>query len=204
MEAWGLTGEEVDYISIQQGMHCLGCKSNIRSIVLAKALLRWWRFDGTLSELVASQWASTARVLEVNEAGTLTPWLSGLPGHRIVRYPEFDMMNPAVEGPFDVVLHSDTLEHVPDPVVGLSACRGLLAPGGACVFTVPIIVGRLSRSRRGLPPSYHGYPGCTDEDQRVHTEFGADAWTYCMLAGYESCELVAFHYPAGLALIARP
>jgi SAM-dependent methyltransferase len=202
--AWELSPEEAGYIDIQQGTACAGCGANVRSGALAAAILRWAGFGGVLSDFVSTADARALRVLEINEAGTLTPWLARMPGHVLVRYPAFDMTRPTLPaGTFDLVVHSDTLEHVPDPVAGLAACRAMLDRGGACAFTVPTVIGRLTRNRGNLPPSYHGYPGCTDEDQRVHTEFGADAWTYCMASGFSSCEIVSFHYPAGLAYLAR-
>lgn len=202
--AWDLSPEEARYIDEQQGSTCTGCGANVRSGALAAAILRWAGFPGVLSDFVRTSRALALRVLEINEAGTLTPWLARMPGHRLVRYPDFDMTRPTFPPEtFDLVVHSDTLEHVPDPVAGLQACRSMLDRAGACAFTVPTVIGRLTRDRRDLPPSYHGYPGCTDEDQRVHTEFGADAWTYCMAGGFTSCEIVSFHYPAGLAYLAR-
>lgn len=79
---------------------------------------------------------------------------------------------------FDLILHSDTLEHVPQPLLALAECQRVLRPGGTLCFTIPIIVGRLSRSRAGLPPSYHGGSTTGAVDFMVHTEFGADAWIY--------------------------
>src|SRR5262249_12650310 len=104
---------------------------------------------------------------------------------------------------FDLVVHSDTLEHVDDPARALRECRRVLTASGACIFTAPIVVGRLTRSRRGLPASYHGSPTRQDQDLLVHTEFGADVWTMVIEAGFESCELIAFHYPSGIAIVAR-
>ena len=80
----------------------------------------------------------------------------------------------------------------------------MLAPGGACVFTVPVILGRLTRSRKGLPASYHGHAACREPDFQVHTEFGADVWRALLEAGFRSCEIVSFRYPASVALTARP
>jgi SAM-dependent methyltransferase len=142
------------------------------------------------------------RILEVNEAGQLTRFLRRLPRHRLVSFPEVDLMNlPIADAQFDVVLHSDTLEHVPDPVRALAECRRVLKPGGYLCYTVPIVVGRLTRTRAGSPPSYHGtaeWPG-----YRVHTEYGADAWMQPIAAGFEDCRIHALEYPAGLALVAR-
>ncbi len=75
----------------------------------------------------------------------------------------------------DVVVHSDTLEHVPEPLQALRECRRVLKTGGHLFYTVPLVVGRLTRSRSGLAPSYHGTraAGAVD-DYRVQTEYGAD------------------------------
>ncbi len=101
------------------------------------------------------------------------------------------------------MVHSDTLEHVVDPDTALRECLRVLAPGGACLFTVPIITGRLTRSRAGLPPSYHGHADCREPDFMVRTEFGVDVWTAVFEAGFGRCQFVAFRYPSGLALIAH-
>lgn len=58
-----------------------------------------------------------------------------------------------------------------------------VAPGGAVCFTVPIVPTRLTKSRAGLPPSYHGPPGETRADYLVHWGFGADAWAWPFRAG---------------------
>jgi ubiquinone/menaquinone biosynthesis C-methylase UbiE len=101
------------------------------------------------------------------------------------------------------VIHSDTLEHVPNPIHALAECRRVLKTGGFLAFTVPVIVARLSRSRDGLPPSYHGAPGENKGDYAVQTEFGADAWTYLLEAGFASVSLLSLVYPASIALLAR-
>jgi SAM-dependent methyltransferase len=204
IEAWELRPEEVDYINVQQGTRCERCGCNVRSQALARGLIHAVGAVGALEAVVASEASRDWRVLEINEAGTLTPWLRRLPQHVLASYPECDITRLVFpDASFDLVVHSDTLEHVSDPARGLQECRRVLAPGGSCVFTVPIVLGRLTRSRRGLPPSYHGHADCVEPDFLVHTEFGADVWTAVFDAGFERCDLVAFRYPAGLAIIAH-
>ncbi|MEO7270609.1 MAG: methyltransferase domain-containing protein [Vicinamibacterales bacterium] len=202
VESWQLSPEETAYVNVQQGTRCERCGTNVRSQALARALLGVVKETGTLETLIYAGSPLDRRLLEINEAGTLTPWLSRMPQHVLARYPEIDVTRlPYPDASFDLVLHSDTLEHVPDARAGLRECRRVLAAGGASVFTVPLIVGRLTRSRAGLPPSYHGHPDCRDEDFQVQTEFGADAWTWLFEAGFTRCELVPFRYPAGIAVI---
>ena len=82
---------------------------------------------------------------------------------------------------FDLVLTSETLEHVPDLDAALAETRRVLAPGGRHVFTVPLLPGvpaTYSRIRTGpdgaavhlAPPICH--PG-GDVGYPVFTEFGA-------------------------------
>ncbi|MGC6487093.1 MAG: class I SAM-dependent methyltransferase [Planctomycetota bacterium] len=206
VDAWQLSTEEVAYIDRQQGYHCLDCRNNLRAMALGAAIARELAPDRdsprTLRELCNA--TCPVRILEINGADSLTATLAACPGHRRVEYPEVDMQQmPFAASAWDLVVHSDTLEHVPDPVQGLAECRRILVDGGACLFTVPVIVGRPTRSRAGLPPSYHGAPGTSDADQLVHTEFGDDVWQWPLRAGFHSCEVFALEHPAALVMIAR-
>ena len=192
---WRLTPDERDYVDRQQGFHCVRCESKLRTMALARAIVRSHGSTELLTDFLARR--SGLGVLEVNEAGQLTPFLAELPGHRLVEYPDVDMTAlPFEDGSFDLVLHSDTLEHVDDPVAGLAECRRVLRPGGRLCFTVPMIVGRLTRSRDASEPSYHG-----DEHHRylVHTEYGADAWTHIVEAGFSGCGVETLDFPAATA-----
>lgn len=129
--------------------------------------------------------------------------LASLPGYHRADYPQHDMTNLSFDdGAFDLVIHSDTLEHIENPVRALEECRRVLKPSGRLCFTVPIIHGRLSRNRSGLAPSFHGAAGDGLNDFRVHTEFGADAWTVVQEAGFTSLALTAVDYPSAIAITA--
>jgi ubiquinone/menaquinone biosynthesis C-methylase UbiE len=173
-------------------------------MALAAAILHTYNFSGTLRQFVVSGYKKKLKVLEINEAGRLSPILQKLPDHRLVRFPEYDMANLAFESDtVDLIIHSDTLEHVPNPERALSECRRVLCGNGKCIFTVPIIVNRTTRSRAGLALSYHGRPGVPAEDQVVFTEFGADIWQTVLKAGFCTCEIFTLEYPSALAIIAR-
>lgn len=199
---WNLAPDEAAYIDLQQGLHCARCRSTLRCMALASAIGRLLGVAGLFRELVASRSVADLSVLEVNEAGGLSPFLRTMPRHLQVTYPAVDMRAlPFPDSGFDLVVHSDTLEHVPEPVRGLSECRRVLRPGGACVFTVPVVVGRLTRDRQGLPDSFHGTPA-DGEGYRVHSEFGADTWRCVLAAGFGECRVTALAAPAAHAFTA--
>lgn len=205
IDAWQLSPAEVAYIDRQQGECCASCGANLRSIALAAAILGSSAPAGsTLIDFVRSPSALQHRMLEINEAGTLSPILRLLPGHTFGAYPDLDMHAlPYPDGTFDSVVHSDTLEHIENPIHALQECARVLKPGGAVCYTVPVIVARLTRVRAGLPKSWHGDPSQTGDDWLVHTEFGADFWVIPMQAGLSQVTIHAVEFPAALAISAK-
>jgi SAM-dependent methyltransferase len=196
---WRLAPDELAYIDRQQGGRCTACGMNLRSIALGAAIRRWLPTTLPLQEAF-SQLDRPLNILEINEAGMLTPLLQKSGNWTLASYPEVDIHAlPYATETFDLVVHSDTLEHVAEPVRGLAECRRVLKPGGACCYTIPMIVGRLSGSRAGLAPSFHGVASESQTDFLVHTEFGADAWTYPMRAGFDRVAMTAFEYPSAIA-----
>lgn len=204
IDQWELKPDEVEYINRQQGLVCDQCGNNLRSMALAYAILRSYRYAGSLEEFVRSDAAACLDVLEINNAGGLTSFLSGLSGHKLTTYPEYDLESLDIKASsYDLVVHSDTLEHIKNPITALSECRRVLKPKGKCIFTVPIIVDRLTRSRDGLVDSYHGNNATDSQDLIVHTEFGCDVWKYVLQAGFSVVTLHSVEYPAGLVIEAN-
>lgn len=203
-ETWELSPEERAYVDRQQGTVCSACGASLRSSVLAAAILAAVGSEGSLADWVTSDVAARLDLLEVNEAGSLSPMLRQMKRHVLGTFPEVDMQAlPYADASFDLVVHSDTLEHVPDPLKALQECRRVLRPGGALCFTVPTIVGRLTRSTAGRPPSWHGFPkDAGDDGLRVQTEFGADAWVLPARAGFQAVTVTHQEFPAALALTA--
>lgn len=198
IKQWGLSPQEVNYINRQQGLFCERCKSNLRSMTLAAAIMSGYRFSGTFEQFVNKYGQLT--VLELNEAGCLNQYLKLMPGHLLADYPEVDMMKlPYSDNSYDLIVHSDTLEHVENPVKALKESLRVLRPGGFTCFTIPIVVGRLSAGRKKKSLSYHGTPG--NDEHLVHTEYGADMWTQLMEAGFEECRLISLDYPASIAIM---
>jgi 2-polyprenyl-3-methyl-5-hydroxy-6-metoxy-1,4-benzoquinol methylase len=171
-------------------------------MALARAIVRAAGGAGSLADFVASARAKRLRILEVNEAGALSPILARAPGHRLRVWPEVDLL--ALDEPdesLDVIVHSDTLEHVPDPVAALAECRRALRPGGFVAYTVPMVPGRQTRSRRGLPPSWHGSPQERGDDFLVWTEYGGDAWRDLARAGFDDCRIEVLEHPDAHAFV---
>ncbi|MGV1926831.1 class I SAM-dependent methyltransferase [Agrobacterium tumefaciens] len=200
-EEWGINRFERGYIDRQQGTQCLGCGCNIRSQALARSIMRHWSWKGRFADFVID--SKGKKVLELNECAQLSNYLRQMPDRTLGEYPEVDMHSlPYADQTFDLIVHSDTLEHVENPVKALSECRRVLKPGGLLAYTVPIIVDRLTRDRKGLPNSYHGAPSSNASDFQVVTEYGADAWKHVVEAGFEDVCLSTFDYPAGIAISA--
>jgi SAM-dependent methyltransferase len=200
---WRLDPSEVAYIERQQGWHCRTCGTTLRGMALAVAVMRSFGYKGRLAEFVTEPVAQRLCILEINEADHLTPFFARISGHVLGRYPEIDIQAlPFADRSFDLVVHSDTLEHVPDPVRGLAECYRVLVPGGVCAFTVPVVIDRMTVSRAGMPPSYHGSPGEWREDYVVYTEYGCDIWTQVVQAGFPECRIHTLEHPAAHAFVA--
>lgn len=195
--AWGLTPELRSNFDEREGTHCPLCQSNRRSQQLATTLVSELnaRFGENFRSL--RRWSSDRRfhslaVAELNACGQLHPWLTR---HPALAYSEYRARPPIrsedlqqltyPSASFDLVLTSETLEHVPDLDRALAEIHRVLKPGGLHVFTIPVLWDRpASRTRARLssagelehllPPSYHGVAGTSEHDLLVITEFGAD------------------------------
>ncbi|MEO5717275.1 MAG: methyltransferase domain-containing protein, partial [Chthoniobacterales bacterium] len=196
---WQLAPEEVQYIDQQQGFACRDCGNNLRAMTLAAAITDAVDHPGPLRELCRSDARfRDLRLLEINAAGELTSVFSLMPHHSLVAFPEFDMQKMNLpDNSVEIIVHSDTLEHISDPLQALRECRRVLNQGGHLFYTVPVVVARLTRSRAGLPPSYHGTraAGAVD-DYRVQTEYGADFWCELFAAGFRNVSLTSLLFPA--------
>lgn len=197
IQDWQLSQAEVAYINRQQGLYCQRCKVNFRGMAIAYALMQHSGYKGYFKDFVTSPAFRKKRILEVNEAAWLTQYFNKIPGHVLANFPEVDMQKlPYGNNAFDIVVHSDTLEHVPDPLAGLRECYRVLVPGGYCVFTVPMVIDRLTKSRAGMSPSYHGSEAKNSDDYIVQTEFGGDAWKLALEAGFSEVRIYSLEYPA--------
>lgn len=202
IDEWHLSSFEADYINRQQGLYCTVCGNNLRSMALALAIMRCHDFDGLFKDFVREKRIRKLRVLEINTSGMLTQFLNHIPAHKLCSYPKVDMLSlPYPRCSFDLVIHSDTLEHISDPILGLAECHRVIKAGGFCCFTVPIVIDRITRSRNGLSPSYHSSPGEPQSVNLVYTEYGSDAWRHVIEGGFDECRMHFLEFPSAQAFV---
>jgi SAM-dependent methyltransferase len=160
---------------------CPHCFATLRTRRLADVLLEHYAVDASsLAELVEEPLFRDLDVAEVNAAGALHRYLARLPR---LRYSEYgggagrheDLANLTYsDASIDLVLTSDSLEHVRDWRGALAETRRVLRPGGRAY--------RLVRRR---------------SDMLVHTAFGLDVADILRGEGFEP----EFHFEGEAACV---
>lgn len=202
IDEWQLSDHEVAYINKQQGFHCDKCSSSLRSMTLADSIMDYYNYEGIFKQFPYSYFGRKLRILEINEAGSLHKILKSCKNYEFAEYPSIDIQNlPYNSCAFDAIIHSDTLEHVNSSNRGLLECYRVLKEGGVLFYTIPIIYGRLSKSREGFPDSFHGVQDETQGmDYKVFTEYGADFWVEILQAGFTSYSISTISDITSLAI----
>jgi SAM-dependent methyltransferase len=140
----------------RESLFCLHCGSSLRVRRLVAVLIECYApAVKTLRELVTQPEFTRLRVAEINGIGVIHPFLAPHPQLAYSEYRE-DSVPEAAGGvrnedicalsyedeSFDLVLTSDTLEHVPDYRRAFHEIRRVLKPGGRHIFTVPVVPSR--------------------------------------------------------------
>jgi SAM-dependent methyltransferase len=225
---WELSPEWVRWFNEREGLRCSACHASLRSRQLAEGLLAVAREmsagDATsLKALCVDPTFCAMSIAELNAAGDLHRFLSALPN---LRYSEYGSTSAAVpsedllalsypSASFDLVISSETLEHVADVKRALREIRRVLKPGGWHVFTVPVVLDQTTTRRRAslrngkvvhdLPPSYHDGAATGDAaDLLVFYEFGSDFLDECAAAGFEVRMLQDSRNQALVTFLSRP
>jgi len=215
VEMWGLPPDLVDLVAQRESCECARCGAKLRARQLARALLQTFPsgFSGdqhrrSIRDWVAQEDIRTLRIAEINRIDGLhtmlfehprlvySEFLEGVePGHARNGTRCENLMNLTYnDASFDLVLTSETLEHLPDLSVGLSEIHRVLVPGGYHLFTVPLrpdVHSTYPRARLGedgvmipLVQPVIRHPG-GDIGYPVFTEFGADLPDLLRAAGFE-------------------
>ncbi|RUL86942.1 class I SAM-dependent methyltransferase [Tautonia sociabilis] len=208
----GVSAEVAEAWARKESSDCSFCGAKLRARRIAEVLLRLVPSgEGpplrSIRQWVRSPQARRLVVAEVNEVEGLHRELLRLPGLRYSEFREGAAPGSVVDGvpsetlerlsyddaSIDLMISSETLEHVPDLDAALVEIRRVLRPGGRHVFTVPMLPGVPETFRRATllpdgsveplgpmvchPGGDWGYP--------VFTEIGADFPERLRRAGFE-------------------
>ncbi len=205
IDEWELNPEEVDYINKQQGLYCTKCLSNLRSMTLAHSIMQYFSLKGNFQQINYSRLSREKKILEINEAGNIHSILNHFKKYIFAEYPDIDIQKLLYKDEtFDIVVHSDTLEHIYDSTQALRECYRVLKNDGVLFYTIPIVTNRLTKRRDGLSKSFHG---SQDEDQGddyiVWTEYGANFWVEIIDAGFTEITLYTLGDTSSLSISAK-
>lgn len=182
-EKWELSDLEKAYFDEREGHVCTNCHMSKRVRMLL------WSLKRTLPRIDA------LHVLHLNQVNNLSGALSGAASLVETVFDSGVALGTQVRGltnqdferlklpddQFNLVVHSETLEHVHDYEKAFREAWRVLEPGGYHAYTIPLLHNRSTRRRAVrdegtgetkhlLPPSAHG---CGAEDLVVW-EFGGD------------------------------
>jgi SAM-dependent methyltransferase len=211
-ELWGLSTKLAEAFARKESLECTHCGAKLRGRRIAQVLLSVFPAGNppapSLATWVDQPDVKHLRVAEINAIDGLHSFLRNLPRFTGSEYENpngFAHAEPGTrsedltrltfpENSLDLILTSETLEHVPDLSAALEEIHRVLAPGGRHVFTVPVLpttVNTFSRSvvlpdgkvedrapRICHPGGDAGYP--------VFTEFGTDLPALLSQAGFET------------------
>jgi len=225
IKQWELSPEWVAMFHAREGKFCEWCNTNLRGLHLAQAIVdtineRFGTSAICLKTLLDDPRVRALSIAEINSVGSLHRFLAMLPNLKFSEYSSQDSRLPSEDlmrlsysdSSFDLVLTSETLEHVPDVDLALSEIRRVLKPKGIHIFTVPIVMDRPETRQRAsirggklihqLPPSYHASESKQQLDFLVFYEFGADFVERCRHAGFDVRLVCSETNPALVVFIA--
>jgi SAM-dependent methyltransferase len=211
-QLWGLSPTLADALARKESCECSHCGAKLRGRRLVQVLLGLYPVGAppaparSLADWVTRPEIQPLRIAEINLIDGVHEQLVKLPSTISSDYsadPMQESRDPNVrsedlthltyaDSTFDLVLTSETLEHVPDLPTALRELRRILVPGGLHIFTVPMLPGVERTFARSVV-----FPDGTCEDRAprichpggdvgypVFTEFGADLAEVVSRAGF--------------------
>jgi len=185
------------------GVRCVRCAASAAHVTLG------WALRGAIANL------GECDVCELSARGPLVAYLrrrarslatseyfAGIaPGaiHHGVRCEDVQRLTYA-DASFDVVTHTEVLEHVPDDARAFGELARVLRPGGTMVFTVPMYDGFATVERARLvdgviehlrAPVYHTDPLRGGEGILAFRDYGRDILDRLRAAGFARSEIIA-------------
>jgi 2-polyprenyl-3-methyl-5-hydroxy-6-metoxy-1,4-benzoquinol methylase/glycosyltransferase involved in cell wall biosynthesis len=200
-KAWGISDNLVEAFNRKESMFCGHCGASLRIRRLAAVLIQTFAelkgiSSKSIVELIQNHEFRRLKIAEINACGVLHSYLKDHPNlyysewvshakagevHDGVRSEDLQQLTYP-DNYFDIILTSETLEHVPDPDRAWREISRTLKGGGFHIFTIPIVPWQRETIKRArvvggrredlLEPAYHSPWG--REDVFVYTDFGMD------------------------------
>lgn len=212
VELWGLSPRQAIALAHKESDLCAACGAKLRARRIASVLLelypaggasaaslRGWGRDPSIQQL---------RIAEINRVDGLHEALRELPNFEPSDYLPGEPPGAVVDGvrnedlcrltypdaSFDLVITSETLEHVPDLGEALAEIHRVLAPGGRHIFTAPVAPwepktfprARLRDDGSIEHPAEPIHHPAGDSGYLVFTELGMDFPNILRAAGFET------------------
>jgi O-antigen biosynthesis protein len=200
-KAWGISDDLVEAFNRKESMFCDNCGSSLRIRRLATVLMQTFvEISGTscksVVELIQNKEFRQLKIAEINACGALHSYLKDHPNLSYSECASNAKPGEMIEGIrcedlqcltypdsyFDIILTSETLEHVPEPDRAWREIYRTLRNTGYHIFTIPIVPSQQSTRTRAqlisgqrldlLEPAWHG--GWGQEGMFVYTDFGMD------------------------------
>lgn len=178
------------------GVRCMRCAGSAVHLSLGRVLRRRLQNVRSLDACELSARGPVARYLRRNARNAaLSEYVPGsAPGEVRAGVRCEDVQNLTyADASFDLITHTEVLEHVPDDAAALAELHRVLRPGGLMLFTVPLHGGETTVERARLrgnaiehlqAPIYHGDPLRGGEPILAFRDYGEDIVRRLRAAGF--------------------
>jgi len=185
----------------ETGVRCMRCGASTVHLSLGRVLLRRVADLGARDACELSARGPLVAFLrrQTRSLATSEYFADARPGETRggVRCEDVQQLTYA-DAAFDLITHTEVLEHVPDDARGLAELRRVMRPGGIMLFTVPLHGGEHTVERARLcgmqiehvrPPVYHTDPLRGGAGILAFRDYGSDILERLRLAGFRAATL---------------